>query len=69
MALFLVADTASVLLASLIFYLKNDFFSFSWWGIFSSFFESGYIGGLVLGVGIWAKVKLEERKARKELAK
>lgn len=66
---FLVADTASVLLTSLIIYFKKDFFSFSWHAVFSSFFESGYIGGLILGVGIWIKVSLEERKTRKDSAK
>ncbi|MEI7378204.1 hypothetical protein [Dickeya chrysanthemi] len=69
LALFLVADTASVLLTSLIIYFKKDFFPFSWQDVFSSFFESGYVGGLILGVGIWIKVTLEERKARKKPAK
>lgn len=69
LALFLVADTAVVLLASLIVYFKKDFFSFSWQDVFSSFCESGYVGGLILGVGIWIKVTLEERKDRKKPAK
>lgn len=69
LALFLVADVASELLASLIIYFKKGFFPFSWQNIFLSFFESGYVGGLILGVGIWIKVTLEERTARKESAK
>ena len=69
LVLFLVADAASVFLASLIIYFKKYFFPFSWQGVFSSFFESGYVGGLILGVGIWIKVTLEERKGRKKSAK
>ncbi|GKV92919.1 hypothetical protein H2Y56_03400 [Pectobacterium aroidearum] len=69
LALFLVADAVSVLLASVIIYFKKGFFPFSWQDVFSSFFESGYVGGLILGVGIWIKVTLEERKTRRESAK
>ncbi|WP_416260658.1 hypothetical protein [Gibbsiella quercinecans] len=69
MILFLFFDFISVLLASVIIYFKKGFFPFSWMGVFSSFFESGYIGGLILGVGLWIKAKLQERKVRKESAK
>lgn len=69
MILFLFFDFISVLLASVIIYFKKDFFPFSWQDVFSSFFESGYVGGLILGVGIWIKVTLEERKARKKPTK
>ncbi|ATA22518.1 hypothetical protein AWC35_18260 [Gibbsiella quercinecans] len=69
MILFLFFDFISVLLASVIIYFKKGFFPFSWMDVFSSFFESGYIGGLILGVGLWIKAKLQERKVRKESAK
>ncbi|ARA76565.1 hypothetical protein RC90_16250 [Pectobacterium brasiliense] len=69
LTLFLVADAVSMLLASVIIYFKKGFFPFSWQDVFSSFFESGYVGGLILGVGIWIKVTLEERKTRRESAK
>ncbi|WP_242506252.1 hypothetical protein [Pectobacterium zantedeschiae] len=69
MILFLFFDFISVLLASVIIYFKKDFFPFSWREVFSSFFESGYVGGLILGVGIWIKVTLEERKVRRESTK
>ncbi|XYQ52720.1 hypothetical protein ACS91J_12575 [Pectobacterium carotovorum] len=69
MIIFLFFDFISVLLASVIIYFEKGFFPFSWMDVFSSFLESGYIGGLILGVGLWIKVSLEERKARKESAK
>lgn len=49
--LFLFFDIISVLLASSIVYFKKGFFPFSWSDVFSSFFESGYVGGLILGGG------------------
>jgi len=63
--LFLFFDMTSVLLASLMVYFKKGFFPFSWETVFTSFFESGYVGGLILGVGIWIKIWLKERKSRK----
>ncbi|EXU74080.1 hypothetical protein BG55_19155 [Erwinia mallotivora] len=63
--LFLIANVISELLASSIIYFKKGFFPFSWERAFASFFESGYVGGLILGVGIWIKIKLKERKDRK----
>ncbi len=63
--LFLIANVVSELLASSIIYFKKGFFPFSWESVSGSFFESGYIGGLILGIGIWIKVKLRERKDKK----
>lgn len=63
--LFLFFDIISVLLGSSIIYFENGFFPFSWSDVFASFLESGYVGGLILGVGIWIKIWLKERKDRK----
>ncbi|MGC0795949.1 MULTISPECIES: hypothetical protein [Pantoea] len=65
LVLFLIADIASEILSSSIIYFKKGFFSFSWSNAFESFLESGYVGGLILGVGIWIKMWLKERKDRK----
>lgn len=63
--LFLFFDIISVLLGSLIIYFKKGFFPFNWSNVFASFLESGYVGGLILGVGIWIKIWLKERKNQK----
>ncbi len=63
--LFLFFNFISVLLGSVILYFKKGFFPFSWSDVFDSFFRSGYVGGLILGIGIWIKVKLRERKDKK----
>ncbi|WP_312217412.1 hypothetical protein [Pantoea vagans] len=63
--LFLIADVVSELLASSIIYFKKGFFPFSWSDVFASFLKSGYVGGLILGVGIWIKIWLKERKKQK----
>ncbi|WNJ81265.1 hypothetical protein RJE46_08570 [Cedecea neteri] len=65
LVLFLIADAVSVLLASLIVYAKKDYFLFNWRDVFSSFFEFGYIGGLILGVGLWIRSYLQERKDKR----
>lgn len=65
LVLFLIGDVVAELLASAIVYFKKDFFPFSWESVFASFLESGYVGGLILGVGIWLKIRLKERKTRK----
>jgi len=64
MLLFFVFDAISVLLASLIVYFKADFFQFNWKDIFISFFRAGYVGGVIAGIGLYIKVKLQERKKR-----
>ncbi|WP_071886762.1 hypothetical protein [[Enterobacter] lignolyticus] len=60
--LFLVADVASELLASLIVFLEKGFFPFSWNDAFSSFLTTGYVGGVILGIGLWLKGLLQKRK-------
>ncbi|QZE28298.1 hypothetical protein [Pantoea ananatis] len=57
-----IGDVVAELLASAIIYFKKGFFQFSWSNVFDSFFRTGYVGGLILGVGIWIKVLLKERK-------
>lgn len=66
--LFLIGDVVAELLAAVIIYFKKGFFPFSWSDVFSSFFESGYVGGLILGGGIWIKIWLKERKSQKTLS-
>ncbi|TNV09783.1 hypothetical protein FH968_23215 [Buttiauxella sp. B2] len=61
-ALFLCLDAISILLASLIVYFKVGVFSFEWENIITSFFTTGYVGGIVLGLGIWIKSMLQNRK-------
>jgi len=63
--LFLFFNFISVLLGSVIIYFKKDSFPFSWSDVFDSFFKSGYVGGLILGVGLWLKIWFKERKTRK----
>ncbi|MCX8957731.1 hypothetical protein [Erwinia psidii] len=67
--LFLIADVVSELLASSIIYFKKGFFPFSWSDVFASFFKSGYVGGLILGIGIWIKIKVRERNESKKYIK
>jgi len=63
--LFFLFDTFSVLLVSLLMYLKIKEFLFSWQDVFCSFIQTGYIGGLLLGAGIWIKIKIHEYKITK----
>ncbi|WP_413505263.1 hypothetical protein [Serratia grimesii] len=63
--LFLIGDVVAELLASAIIYFKRGFFPFSWSDVFDSFFRSGYVGGLILGIGIWIKILLKARKDQK----
>ncbi|MGP4037090.1 hypothetical protein [Pantoea agglomerans] len=58
--LFLVFDAASVLFASIIIYLKNGDFPFSWSDIVNSFLTTGYIGGVTLGICLWLKGLLQK---------
>lgn len=62
--LFLFFDIISVLLGSSITYFEKGFFPFSWSDVFLYFFKSGYVGGLILGVGSWVKIWFKERKQR-----
>lgn len=69
MALFLFFDAISVLLAIFLVYFKTEFFVFNWKDIFTSFFRAGYLGGVILGIGLWIKSKLQERKDKKTFVK
>ncbi|AOE41764.1 MULTISPECIES: hypothetical protein [Pantoea] len=62
--LFLVFDAASVLFASIIIYLKNGDFPFSWSDIVNSFLTTGYIGGVTLGICLWLKGLLQKRSGK-----
>ncbi|MCT4713945.1 hypothetical protein MUA01_02920 [Enterobacteriaceae bacterium H18W14] len=66
MVLFLFFDAISVLLATFLVYFKTESFLFNWKDIFTSFFRTGYLGGFILGVGLWIKVKLQERKDKEK---
>lgn len=63
--LFLIGDFVAELLASAIIYLKKGFFQFSWSDVFDSFLRSGYVGGVILGIGIWIKILLKARTDQK----
>lgn len=66
LVLFFFFDAASVLLASLLVYFKTGVFLFNWKDIVSSFLQTGYIGGGVLGTAIWIKIKIQEHQVRKK---
>lgn len=66
LVLFFLFDAASVLLASLLVYFKTEVFLLNWADIFSSFLQTGYIGGIVLGTAIWIKIKIQEHQIRKK---
>ncbi|MCX0499397.1 hypothetical protein D3M71_09470 [Erwinia billingiae] len=65
LVLFLFSDIIVVLLGSSIIYFENGFFPFNWNDIFDSFLRSGYVGGLILGIGIWIKIFLKTRTDQK----
>ncbi|QPR29636.1 hypothetical protein I6G97_00495 [Edwardsiella hoshinae] len=60
--LFLFLDIIAMLVASLIVFFKTGAFIFRWEGVFASFLSSGYVGGIILGVGLWVKIWLQERR-------
>lgn len=61
LVLFLIADVVSELLASLIVFFEKGLFPFSWNNAFSSFFTTGYVGGIILGIGLWLKGLLQKK--------
>ena len=69
MILFFFFDVASVLLSTFLVFFKTNVFLCDWENIFSSFFSTGYVGGIILGTGLWVKAKLQERKNKKEADK
>lgn len=50
------------LLASVIFYFKINTFDFNWSEALPDAFRVGGVGGTILGLGLWIKAKLQERK-------
>lgn len=64
MFLFFIFGAVAEILSTLLVYLKTSRFLFDGEEIFSTFFESGYIGGAILGLGIWIKILLNQRKNR-----
>ncbi|BEC90060.1 hypothetical protein VEE61_31400 [Escherichia coli] len=52
----------SYLLASVIVYFKINTFDFNWSEALPDAFRVGGVGGTILGLGLWIKAKLQERK-------
>lgn len=50
------------LLALVIVYFKINTFDFNWSEALSDAFRVGGVGGTILGLGLWIKAKLQERK-------
>lgn len=50
------------LLASVIIYFKINTFDFNWSEALPDAFRVGGVGGTILGLGLWIKAKLQERK-------
>lgn len=50
-------------------YFKVASFLFDWEETILFSLKKGLVIGLTLGIGLWIKAKLQERKARKESAK
>lgn len=69
LVLFLIFDAVSVLFASLIVYFKVGSFNFSWMDVSTSFFSTGYVGGIILGIGLWLKGMLQKRKEKRSKEK
>lgn len=63
--LFLIGDVVVEVVASAIIYFKKGLFPFSWRDVFDSFCSTGYVGGLILGIGVWIKILLKARTNQK----
>ncbi len=50
------------LLASVIVYFKINTFDFNWSEALPDAFRVGGVSGTILGLGLWIKAKLQERK-------
>ncbi|WP_078206192.1 hypothetical protein [Escherichia coli] len=50
------------LLAAVIIYFKINTFDFNWSEALPDAFRVGGVGGTILGLGLWIKAKLQERK-------
>ncbi|VUC74107.1 hypothetical protein [Raoultella terrigena] len=60
-----VAVVLAYLIASVIVYIRIDVFDFDWKEASTDALSKGVLGGIVLGLGIWLKAKLQEIKRKK----
>lgn len=60
--LMFVTVVMAYLLASVIVYFKINTFDFNWSEALPDAFRVGGVGGTILGLGLWIKAKLQERK-------
>ena len=60
--IFLCIGLMAYLLASVIIYFKINTFDFNWSEALPDAFRVGGVGGTILGLGLWIKAKLQERK-------
>ncbi|GAA0503940.1 hypothetical protein GCM10009414_12070 [Tatumella terrea] len=54
------------LIASFIVYFKLGIFNIDWEVVLFDSLKKGYVGGTILGIGIWTKGKLKERQVNKK---
>lgn len=68
-SVFIIITMFGYLMASILVYFKVGSFIFIWEEVFFNSLRKGASVGTVLGIGLWLKSKLQERKDRKESAK
>lgn len=61
LCLFFIFDIVSVFIVSVISYFEKNVFLFNWKDVFSAFYETGYIGGVILGLGVWIRVTIKSK--------
>ncbi|MDU4291661.1 hypothetical protein [Mixta calida] len=54
---------------SAVFYFRDGQFLFSWEDALNIALKKGSVAGFILGIGLWIKAKLQERKDKKGLPK
>ena len=60
------AAVIGCLIASVIVYFKLGIFNIDWEVVLLDSLKKGYVGGTILGIGIWTKGKLKERQVNKK---
>ena len=60
------AAVIGYLIASVIVYFKLGIFNIDWEVVLLDSLKKGYVGGTILGIGIWTKGKLKERQVNKK---
>lgn len=65
MSIMYVAVVLAYLIASVVVYIRIDAFDFDWKETSADALSKGILGGIVLGLGIWLKGKLQEIKIKK----